>query len=100
MDMKALLKKLDMIIELLLKDREDRKAEKVQEEAEKKAKAQEEADRLLVEYAKRKGKKMPTGGVWSSREAQDRPVHSDGDLIPFNLSERDRAILDEFYNGQ
>ena len=97
--MKALLKKLDLIIELLLKDREDRKAEKEALESEKKEKERAEAERLLVEYAKRHGKKMPTGGVHSSREIQNAPVHSDGDLIPFNLSERDKAILDEFYNG-
>lgn len=97
--MKALLKKLDMIIELLLKDREDRKAEKEREEAEKKEKARAEADQLLVEYAKTHNKRMPTGGIWNGRAAADRPVISDGDLIPFNLSERDKAILDEFYNG-
>jgi hypothetical protein len=70
--MKTLLKKLDMIIDLLLKDREDRKAEKEREEAEKKEKARAEADQLLVEYAKKHNKKMPTGGIWNGRAAADR----------------------------
>ena len=97
--MKALLKKLDLIIELLLRDREDRKKETEAKEQEKKAKDSAEADKLLAEYAKKHGKRLPTGGIWSGRNAYDRPVKSDGDLIPFHLNDRDKAILDEFYNG-
>ena len=97
--MKALLKKLDMIIELLLKDREDRKKEAESREEEKKAKESAEAEQMLVEYAKRKGKRVPTGGIWNSRAAADKPVRSDGDLIPVHLNDRDKAILDQFYNG-
>ena len=97
--MKSLLKKLDKIIDLLLQDREDRKKEAEAREEEKKAKESAENEKLLVEYAKSHNKRVPTGGVWSSRTAADAPVHSDGDLIPYNLSERDKAILDEFYNG-
>ena len=97
--MSALLKKLDKIIDLLLMDREDRKKDTEAKEQERKEKERAEADKLLTEYAKKHGKRQPTGGVWSSREAQDRPINTGGDLIPFNLSERDKAILDEFYNG-
>lgn len=89
-----------MIIDLLLKDREERQKDREALVGEKKEKERAEAERLLVEYAQKHGKRLPTGGVWSSREAQDKPVRSDGDLIPFNLSDRDKAILDEFYNGQ
>lgn len=97
--MKALLKKLDMIIELLLKDREDRQKEAEAKRLEKEEKERAENERMLVEYAKSHGKKLPAGSIQSGRDAYDRPVRSDGDLIPFNLSERDKAILDEFYNG-
>lgn len=96
--MKALLKKLDLIIDLLLKDREDRKAEKEALAEEKKEKQRAEAEQMLVEYAKRKSKKLPPGGVWNGRAAADRPVHSDGDLIPFDLSARDKELLRQFYD--
>ena len=100
MGMKALLKKLDMIIKLLLEDREDRKAEKAQEEAEKKEKTRAEADQLLVEYAKRHNKRVPTGGVWNGRQAQDRPINSGGELIPFGISDAEKQILRDFYDSQ
>lgn len=90
--MKALLKKLDQIIELLLSDREERKVEKEE-------KQRAENERLLVEYAKGHNKRLPAGAIQNGRDAMDVPVKSDGDLIPFGLSERDRAILNEFYNG-
>lgn len=90
--MKALLKKLDMIIELLLKDREERKAEK-------EAKDSAENERRLIEYAKAKGKRLPTGGVWNGREAQDKPINSGGELIPFGISDVEKQILRDFYDG-
>lgn len=96
--MKALLKKLDMIIELLLKDREGRQKEAEARAEEKKEKERAENERLLVDYANHKGKKIPTGGIWSSRNASDTLVHSDGDLIPFGLSEAEKKLMDEFYN--
>lgn len=89
--MKALLKKLDMIIELLLKDREERKAEKEEKE-------RAENERLLIDYAKAHGKKTPAGGIWSGREAQDRPINSGGELIPFGISEAEKQVLRDFYN--
>jgi hypothetical protein len=98
-NMKTLFKKLDLIIDLLLKDRGDRQKESEARAEEKKQKERADADKLLVEYAKKHGKRLPTGGIWNGREAHDKLVMSDGDLIPFNLSEGDKAILNEFYNG-
>lgn len=89
---KQLIKKLDQIIELLSEEKQER-------EAEKKAKQQEETDRRLMEYARENRKRVPTGGIHTSREMEERPVRTDGDLVPYGLSERDKAILDEFYNG-
>lgn len=86
---KQLIKKLDQIIELLS-----------EEKAEREAKKQEERDRLLMEYAREKNKRVPTGGIHTSREMEEKPVRTDGDLVPYGLSERDKAILDEFYNGR
>jgi hypothetical protein len=97
--MKALLKKLDMIIDLLLKDHEDRKKETEARAEEKKQKESAEAERLLVEYAKKHHKRIPDGGIWSSRETQDRPINSGGELIPFGISEAEKQILRDFYNS-
>jgi hypothetical protein len=89
--MKALLRKLDKIIELLLEDRETRRAEQETKEG-------AENERRLVEYAKAHEKRLPAGDFVNGRDAQDRPVRTDGDLVPFNLSATDRALLDDFYN--
>lgn len=89
--MKALLKKLDKIIELLLEDREAR-----QQERDEKLRIENEA--RLVEYAKNHGKRVPAGAITNGRDAGNGPVHTDGDLVPFGLSNRDKAILDQFYN--
>ena len=97
--MKSLLKKLDMIIDLLLKDRENRKKEVEALAEEKKQKASAEADRLLTEYAKKHNKRVPTGGIWNSRGAQDRPINSGGELIPFGLSDAEKELLRDFYNS-
>ena len=98
--MNALLKKLDKIIDLLLMDREDRKKDAEAKEQERKEKERAEADKLLTEYAKKHGKRQPTGGVWSSREALDRPINTGGDLIPINLSSVEKQILRDFYDSQ
>ena len=90
---------MDMIIELLIKDREDRKKESEAKEAEKKENAQAETERLLVEYAKKHGKRTPAGGIWSSREAHDKPINSGGELIPFGISDVEKQILRDFYDG-
>ena len=97
--MKALLKKLDMIIDLLLKDREERQKDQEALAGEKKEKERAEAERLLVEYAQKHGKRLPTGGVWSSREAQDKPINSGGELIPMNISSTEKQILRDFYES-
>jgi hypothetical protein len=52
-----------------------------------------------VEYDRQKNKRVPTGGIHISREREDLPVRTDGDLVPFGLSERDKKTLDDFYNG-
>lgn len=90
--MKALLKRLDTIISLLLADREERNAER-------EARLSAENERRLIEYAKANQKHLPAGNFVNGRDAQNQPVHrSDGDLIPMNLSDRDRQLLDDFYS--
>ena len=87
-----------MIIDLLLKDRGDRKKEAEALAEEKKQKENAEADRLLTEYAKKHNKRMPTGGIWSGRQVQDRPINSGGELIPFGISEGEKQLLRDFYD--
>ena len=89
--MKELLKKMDTIIGLLMADRQERQAEK-------EARQQEERDALLIEYAKAKNKQLPAGNIVNGREAGDRPVRSDGDLIPMNLNSTEKEILRDFYS--
>jgi hypothetical protein len=89
--MKEFLKLLREIRDLLKADHEEKRAEKEE-------KQRAEKDRLLVEYAVKHGKRMPAE-IRNSRDASDKLVISDGDLIPFDLSSRDKSILNEFYNG-
>jgi hypothetical protein len=90
--MKEFLKLLREIRDLLKADREEKKAEK-------EAKLQEENDKRLVEYALKSGKRMPAE-IRNGRDAVDAPIHGgDGDLVPFNLSERERKILQLFYDS-
>jgi len=89
--MKALLKRLDTIIELLLSDREERKREREEKES-------AENEKRLIEYAKANNKQLPAGNFANGRDASSRPVHSDGDLVPFGLNQRDKAILQDFYD--
>ena len=91
--MNPLFKRLDKIIELLLSDREERQKER-------ELKASAENDARLVEYAKSKKKLLPTGGVYSSNELKEKPFNSGGDLIPFNVSPAELALLKEFYTRQ
>ena len=88
--MKKLLERMDTIISLLLADRQERKEER-------EAKQREENEKLLIEYAKEHNKRLPAGNIVNGREASERLVHSDGDLIPYGLSELDKAILEDFY---
>lgn len=89
--MKALLKRLDTIIELLLSDREERKREREEKQS-------AENEQRLIDYARAKNKQFPAGDFVNSRDAAGRPVHSDGDLVPYGLSDRDKAILQDFYD--
>ena len=89
--MKALLKRLDTIIELLLSDREERKREREE-------KMSAENEQRLIDYAKANVKKLPAGDFVNGRNIGSRPVHSDGDLVPYGLCERDKAILQDFYS--
>ena len=88
--MKELLKKIDTIIALLLADREERKAER-------ESKLSMENEKRLVEYASKNKSLPPAGNIVNGRDAQDRAVQTDGDLIPFGLSSTQRQILDDFY---
>jgi hypothetical protein len=45
----------------------------------------------------KKGMAIPTP-IYSTAY-HDEPVVSDGDLIPYDLSEKDKAMLDMFYNN-
>jgi hypothetical protein len=90
--MRELLKILKEIRDLLMESKADRQAEKEEKE-------RAENERLLVEYAKRHNKKLPAGAIQNGRDAMDQPVHSDGDLVPYNLNEREKKILQLFYDS-
>ena len=81
-----------MIIELLLHDREERKQEKEEKES-------AENEQRLVDYAQAAQKRLPAGELVNGRDAASRPVHSDGDLVPFGLCEKDKALLQSFYDA-
>ncbi|HOT88774.1 MAG TPA: hypothetical protein PL028_04475 [Bacteroidales bacterium] len=98
--MRDLLKKLDKIIEFLLEAWEDRKAEKEALEAEKREEERVEHEKLLVEQAKSKIKEMPVGDIRSSRESNNAPINTGGELIPFGLSREEVAILRDFYDNR
>ncbi len=90
--MKEFLKLLREIRDLLKADREDRQAEKEE-------KLREENEKRLVEYAQRSGKRIPAE-IRNGRDAVDAPIRGgDGDLVPFNLSEREKKILQLFYDS-
>ena len=90
--MKELFKLLKEIRDLLKADREDRLAEKEE-------KQRQENERMLVEYAKKHNKRMPHE-ILNGRDAVDAPIHGgDGDLVPFNLNDRERKILQLFYDS-
>jgi predicted phage-related endonuclease len=90
--MKQILDKLDAILRLMLEESEDRKAQKEEETRIKN-------EKLLMEYAQKHNKQVPAGGIHSSREIQNQPVKSDGDLVPFNLSQQEKDILQMFYDS-
>lgn len=87
--MKQMLKKLDAILQLMLEEREERKTLR-------EITALEERDKELVRKAKEHINKEASP-VISSAGRNDYIKKGDGDLIPFNLNETDRAILEDFY---
>jgi hypothetical protein len=90
--MKELFKLLKEIRDLLKADREDKIAEKEE-------KQRLENERMLVEYAKKNNKRMPPE-MLNGRDATNAPIHGgDGDLVPFNLNDRERKILQLFYDS-
>ena len=92
---KEVLDKLDAILKLMVEEREERKAAKETADAEAR-------DKELITKAKEVkelARKMPTGGIHSSIGQDDLPIRSGGELIPINLSERDKDILREFYGS-
>ena len=91
-NMREFLKLLREIRDLLKADREEKLAEKEE-------KLRAEKEKLLVEYAIKHNKRQPTGGVWNGREAQDKPINSGGELIPFGISDVEKQILRDFYDG-
>lgn len=90
--MRELLKILKEIRDLLRENKAERQAEK-------EAKESAENERLLIEYAQKHNKRIPAGAIQSGRDAYDRPVKSDGDLVPYNLNEREKKILQLFYDS-
>lgn len=61
---------------------------------------QEKRDKELSDYSSLKLKQTPTGGIFSSGQIslKETPVNiKSHDLVPYGLSDRDRAILEEFY---
>ena len=90
--MKELFKILKEIRDLLKADREEKLAEKEE-------KQRLENERMLVEYAKKHDKRMPAE-MLNGRDAVDGPIRGgDGDLVPFNLTERERKVLQLFYDS-
>lgn len=76
---------LSELVKLMKEEREKRKSK--------------ERDEDLVEYAKMHLKKQGTGGIiMKSGMEEDRiRVNTGGELVQFNMSERDKAVLSEFY---
>jgi hypothetical protein len=86
---KEVLKKLDILLQLMLEEREERKAVKETTAAKKR-------DRELVKEAKEHLKTEPLPIISTVMDTK-HVKQSDGDLIPFGLSEKDKEILNDFY---
>lgn len=90
--LKLLLKKLNQLLDLMLEERESRKQERIERE-------QAKADKELREYVALNNKKMPPPLMHSTNDDLDRPVRTKAKIcIPFNLTEDERTILEDFYN--
>jgi hypothetical protein len=79
--------KLEELVNILREDRDN--------------KLRKEKEQELFEYARKRKREMPTGGIRSSIGSglEEKPIKANthGELIPYGLSELDRAILEEFY---
>ena len=88
--MGQLIKKLDKIIELLLEEKENR--ERVEGE-----RVREERERMLMEYAKARDKKLSAPRIHTSRELEELPIKGGQDAIPYGLSNGEKEILELWY---
>ena len=81
--------KLDELVNILKEDRED--------------KIRKEKEKELVEYARKRRMEIPSGEIRSSigsaLEEELVKFNTNGDLVPYNLSPRDKEILKQFYNS-
>lgn len=76
----------------MIEEREFRKAER-------EAKEQEKRDKELLEYALQKRKGMPPIPTQTSYESEETPVKTKAKiLVPYGLSDLDKAILEDFYD--
>lgn len=80
---------IEELVNILKEDREDR--------------VRKEKEQELSEYARKRRMEIPTGGIRSSigtgLEEDLVKFNTGGDLIPYNLSSRDKEILKQFYNS-
>ena len=67
--------------------------------AEKEEKMRADRDKELADYAYKKLKGTPAGNMQSSLTHGEQPLNANtrGELIQFGMSEKDKAILKEFY---
>ena len=62
----------------------------------------EKRDKDLIEYASKRMKNIPTGGIISSGYQMDEKpvnVHNTKIVVPFGLNNTDRALLEMFYEN-
>jgi hypothetical protein len=86
-----LVKKLDKIIELLTAEKEAR------DEQSREA-ARIEKEQMLVEYARRHNKQLPSPMARTTREIDMLPVDGARDAIPYGLSNAEQATLKMWYD--
>jgi ABC-type lipopolysaccharide export system ATPase subunit len=90
--LKTLLKKLNLLLDLMLKEQEEKKKEREE-------KRQMEQDKELREYTIKHMRKDP-GQIVSNINDPDRPVNiKRSDIaVPYNLTNDEKMILEDFYN--
>lgn len=78
----------------MLKEQEERKQEREE-------RMQEKADKALLEYVKKNQKTIGPPLMQTSIEDEDRPAKVKARIaIPFNLSNDEKTILEDFYDGE